>query len=223
MKLWAEDDRPREKLAIKGRKALSDAELLAILIRSGTKEKSALEISKELLENAGNNLHEFSKRNLNELCKYKGIGPAKATTILAALELGRRRKNTDPATKVKVTSSKVVFEYIKPIFADLIVEEFHLLLLNRASEIIKTVAISQGGITGTVVDGRIIFKNALEAGACYIILCHNHPSGQLKPSIQDIKLTKNLVEFGKLIDLTIIDHLIYTDNGYFSFSDERMV
>lgn len=223
IKTWAEDDRPREKFILKGRKALSDAELLAILISSGTKEKSAVDLSQELLEGSENNLKEFSRKTLSELCKYKGIGKAKALVIMAALELGRRRKDSPAQKKEKVTSSKVVYNYVKPIFEDLQIEEFHILLLNRACEIVKSVLISQGGIAATIVDGRVVFRAAIESSACGIILCHNHPSGQLSASPQDIKLTNDLSNFGRMIDLPVLDHLIYTDNGYFSFADNGML
>lgn len=223
IKTWAEDDRPREKLMLKGRKSLSDAELLAILIGSGTKEKSAVDLSQELLNESNNNLKEFSKKSINELCKIKGIGIAKALTIMAALELGRRRKDSTDTQKKKVNSSMVIFNYMKPVFDDLHIEEFHIVLLNRANEILKSVMISQGGIASTVVDGRLIFKAALDSSSCGIILCHNHPSGQLYASPQDIKLTKDLLSFGKLIDLPILDHVIFTDNGYFSFADNGIL
>ncbi|MDD2982821.1 MAG: DNA repair protein RadC [Crocinitomicaceae bacterium] len=220
IKAWAEDDRPREKLVLKGRRSLSDAELIAILIGSGSRNQTAVELAQELLDGAQNSLQEFSKKTVADLCKYKGIGDAKAITIIAAMELGRRRKESEPLKRIKVSSSKVVYDYLKPIFEDLIIEEFHIILLTHGLEIIKSVPISIGGTTGTVADGKVIFKSALDAGASNIILCHNHPSGTRKPSQQDIQLTKNLVNFGKMIGLTVIDHLIYTDNGYFSFSDE---
>lgn len=220
IKAWAEDDRPREKLLLKGRRSLSDAELIAILIGSGSRSKTAVELAQELLDEAHNSLQEFSKKTVADLCKFKGIGDAKAISIIAAMELGRRRKESEPLKRIRVSSSKVVYDYLKPIFEDLIIEEFHIILLTHGLEIIKSVPISVGGTTGTVADGKVIFKSALEAGASNIILCHNHPSGTRKPSPQDIQLTKNLVNFGKMIGLTVIDHLIYTDNGYFSFSDE---
>ncbi len=220
IKAWAEDDRPREKLLLKGRRSLSDAELIAILIGSGSRNQSAVELAQELLDHAQNSLHEFSKKTFAELCKFKGIGEAKAISILAAMELGRRRKEAEPLKRIRVNSSRVIYEYLKPIFEDLTVEEFHIILLNHALDIIKTVPISIGGTTGTIADGKVIFKNALEAGANNIVLCHNHPSGTVKPSQLDIQLTKNLVNFGNMIGLTVIDHIIYTDNGYFSFSDE---
>lgn len=220
IKAWAEDDRPREKLLLKGRRSLSDAELIAILIGSGSRSKSAVELAQELLDNAQNSLQEFSKKTFADLCKFKGIGEAKAISILAAMELGRRRKEAEPLKRIRATSSKIIYDYLKPIFEDLTVEEFHIILLNHALDIIKTVPISVGGTTGTVADGKVIFKNALEAGANNIVLCHNHPSGTRKPSQMDLNLTKNLVNFGNLIGLSVIDHIIYTDNGYFSFSDE---
>lgn len=220
IKAWAEDDRPREKLLLKGRRSLSDAELIAILIGSGSRNQTAVELAQELLDGAQNSLQEFSKKTVADLCKFKGIGDAKAITIIAAMELGRRRKESEPIKRIKVNSSKVVYDYLKPIFEDLIIEEFHIILLTHGLEIIKSVPISIGGTTGTVADGKVIFKSALEAGASNIILCHNHPSGTIKPSAQDLQLTKNLANFGQMIGLTVIDHLIYTDNGYFSFSDE---
>ena len=220
IKAWAEDDRPREKLLLKGRRSLSDAELIASLIGSGSRNQTAVELAQELLDGAHNSLQEFSKKTVVDLCKYKGIGDAKAISIIAAMELGRRRKESEPMKRIKVNSSKVVYGYLKPIFEDLIIEEFHIILLTHGLEIIKSVPISIGGTTGTVADGKVIFKSALEAGASNIILCHNHPSGTKKPSPQDIQLTKNFVNFGKMIGLTVVDHLIYTDNGYFSFSDE---
>jgi len=223
IKTWAEDDRPREKLVLKGRKTLSDAELIAILIGSGHREKSAVDLSQELLDVAGNNLKDFSKLTIADLCKFKGIGTAKAVTILAALELGRRRKDSNSSKKTKVSSSKIVYEYVKPIFEDLHIEEFHVLLLNRANEILRSIQISQGGVAGTVVDARVIFKAGIDAMASSIILVHNHPSGQMVPSPEDIKLTRELISFGKMIDLPILDHLIYTDNGYFSFADKGML
>ena len=220
IKSWAEDDRPREKLMMKGRTALSDAELLAILIGSGTKSKSAVELSQEMLEHCEFNLQEFSRLNLSELCRFKGIGEAKAITILAALELGRRRKEHKELGKIKLITSKATYEYVSTIFQDLVVEEFHIILLTRANEVIKTIKISQGGLSATVVDGKIIFKAAIDHLASTMILCHNHPSGANYPSHHDKGLTKKLVEFGKMVDLPILDHVIYTEKGYYSFADQ---
>jgi DNA repair protein RadC len=223
IKSWADDDRPREKLLNKGKSALSDAELLAILLGSGTRSKTAVELAQEILETFDNNLCHFSKASFATLCKFHGIGEAKAVTILASLELGRRRKESEPASRVKVTSSRIIYDYLKPIFEDLEHEEFHIILLGKSNDILKTIKISQGGISGTVVDGKMVFRAALDNNARSIVLCHNHPSGQNRPSGSDLKLTKDLFAFGKMIDLQILDHLIFTDNGYFSFSDEGLL
>ena len=223
IKSWAEDDRPREKMILKGRHALTDAELLAILLGSGTKTKSALDLAQEMLHNSSNNLVSFGTKTLKDLIKFKGVGEAKAITILAAIELGRRRKEVEVVKKNKINCSNDIYEYLEPLFKDIYHEEFYIILLNRANEIIHKEQISKGGIGGTIVDGKIIFKIALDHRASAIILCHNHPSGQLKPSEQDKKLTKELIQFGKMIDLLILDHIIFTDNGYFSFSDEGIL
>lgn len=219
IKNWAEDDRPREKLALKGRSALSDAELLAILLGSGSKKQSAVELAQELLHHSGNDLAIFSKLNIHDLKKFEGIGEAKAIGVIAALELGRRRKEVETKKRIKINSSQVVYDYMSSYLMDLQHEEFYILLLNRANEIIRCKQISIGGLSGTIADGKVIFKSALESGAHAIILIHNHPSGQIKPSDNDKILTKKLTEFGKYIDLPVLDHLIFTDNGYFSFAD----
>ena len=223
IKFWAEDDRPREKLALKGKGSLSDAELLAILLGSGSRNQTAVELAQDLLKHADYDLGIFSKLSLQDLKKFKGIGEAKAICILAALELGRRRKETEGKLRLKITSSKRVYEYMRSTLLDLEHEEFHILLLNRANEIMRRELVSIGGLSGTVADGKVIFKKALDFGAHAIILVHNHPSGQLKPSEMDIKLTKKLSEFGNCIDLPVLDHLIFTDNGYFSFADTGMI
>lgn len=223
IKTWAEDDRPREKLILKGRNSLSDAELLAILIGSGTREKSAVELAKEMLDFSGNNLQLFSKLTLTDLCKFKGIGEAKAITILAALELGRRRKVADKKERVQIRTSAQMYELLHTIYEDLSHEEFHIILMNRANEIIRIQKISQGGMASTIVDAKLVFKTAIDFGAATIILSHNHPSGLLVPSEKDLKVTRELVELGKILDLLIIDHIIYTDNGYFSFSDQGVL
>ena len=223
IKYWAEDDRPREKLALKGKASLSDAELLAILLGSGSRNQTAVELAQDLLKHADYDLGIFSKLSLQDLKKFKGIGEAKAICILAALELGRRRKETEGKLRLKITSSKSVYEYMRSTLLDLEHEEFHILLLNRANEIMRRELVSIGGLSGTVADGKVIFKKALDFGAHAIILVHNHPSGQLKPSEMDIKLTKKLSEFGNCIDLPVLDHLIFTDNGYFSFADTGMI
>jgi DNA repair protein RadC len=223
IKHWAEDDRPREKMILKGRSVLSDAELLAIILGSGSRDKSALELAQELLGHADNDLTRFSKYNLKEMCKFKGVGPAKAVAVVAALELGRRRRDSEPVKIQKITSSQMVYEHIRPYLQDLQHEEFFVLLLNRANEILKTERISVGGMSGTVADGKLIFRSAIEQSAHGLILIHNHPSGQLQPSDNDKSLTRKMVEFGKYIDLPVLDHVIYTDRGYYSFADQGVL
>lgn len=223
IKSWAEDDRPREKMLLKGKSALSDAELIAILLGSGTPTRSALDVAQELLMSSGNNLHLFGKMSINELKKIKGIGTAKAITISAAIELGRRRQVAADSEKTKITSSQTAFCLLKYDFQDLIHEEFFVLYLNRASYVIQKKQISVGGMAGTFVDGKIIFKTALELNATGIILAHNHPSGKLNPSEQDRRLTRHLKEFGRLIDIEVLDHLIISENGFYSFADEGMM
>lgn len=223
IKSWAEDDRPREKLLLKGRKSLSDAELVAILLGSGSREKSAVELAQEILSFSSNNLNKFGKCSFRDLIKFKGIGEAKAVTILAALELGRRRKEVELPKKLKIKKSKDIYDYLFPVFEELKHEEFYVLLVNRAIEIIHTEQISKGGLSGTIADGKIIFKIALDHYASSIIMCHNHPSGQLQPSNADVVLTNKMIDFGKMIDLPVLDHIIFTDNGYFSFADEGLM
>jgi len=220
---WAEEDRPREKLLLKGKAALTDAELIAILIGSGTRELSAVDLSKIILQKASNNLNELAKLSLNDLMKIKGIGEAKAISIAAALELGRRRKDTEGVRRPRITSSKDAYDQIRPYLLDLRHEEFWVLLLTRSNEVIRPVQISQGGVSGTVADPKIIFKAALEHLASALILVHNHPSGNLKPSEADRDLTRRLVASGKLLDIPILDHLIATDLSYLSFADEGLL
>lgn len=221
--MWAEADRPREKLMLHGRRQLTDAELVAILIGSGNRTETAVDLSKRMLTAYRNDLDAFGKAGVKELSKFKGIGEAKAITIVAALELGRRRKETVKQEVVKVGSSRDAFQYLHSDFADLNHEEFWMLLLNRANHVRSKHLISKGGQSGTVADPKIIFKTALEHQAAYIILAHNHPSGNLKPSNEDLKLTKKLVEAGKLLDLLVVDHLILTDHAYYSFCDEGLI
>jgi len=223
IKSWAEEDRPREKLLLKGRHVLSDAELIAILIGSGSRKETAVELSKRILNQFGNNLNELAKLSVKELMKFKGIGEAKAISIIAALELGRRRKETEPEKRVKIITSKDAYEYLKPNFLDLPHEEFRVLLLNRSNSIIKNELVSLGGVSGTIVDPKIIFKIALENLTSSIVLAHNHPSGNLKPSEQDIRLTKNIKQAGAILEIAVIDHLIISNEGYFSFADEGMM
>ncbi len=223
IKDWNPEDRPREKLLLKGTSALSDAELIAILIGSGTANLSAVDVSKKILLHGKNNLNELAKLSVKELMKVKGIGEAKAITIIAALELGRRRKEVDVEEKPKINTSKDAFDLIKGDLMDLPHEEFWVLLLNRASRVIKKKRVSEGGVSGTVADPRIIFKMALEELASGIVVAHNHPSGNLTPSQSDINLTKKLKEAGKLLDIQLFDHVIVGEQKYFSFADEGLV
>ena len=220
IKTWAEDDRPREKMALKGRSALSDSELLAILLGSGTRSKSAVDLAQEIMKDAQFDLNKLGKFSLNELKKFSGVGTAKAITLIAALELGRRRTETPENLPLKISSSKDVYRLLKSSFMDLQHEEFYVIGLNSGNRIIQTQLISKGGINGTVADGKVIFKHLIDMKATACIFAHNHPSGALRPSNQDISLTKRFKEFGKLVDISVLDHVIFTDNGYYSFSDE---
>lgn len=223
IKQWSEDDRPREKLLQKGRAALSDAELIAILIGSGSKNETAVDLSKRILASAGNQLNELGKLEIEQLMKFKGIGEAKAITIAAAMELGRRRRAEVALEKQKITGSKSVFEYVLPMLGELPHEEFWVLYLNNSNKIIQPVQLSKGGITGTLVDVRLAMKKALELGATSIILAHNHPSGNLQPSEADKQLTKKLKSAGEGLDIKVLDHLIVTEKAYFSFADEGLL
>jgi DNA repair protein RadC len=223
IKSWAEEDRPREKLLLKGKHALSDAELIAILISSGNTGETAVELSKRILVHVQNNLNELGKMSIKELMEFKGIGQAKAMSIVAALELGRRRRETEVLKREKITTSKDAAAIFQALLADLYHEEFWMLFLNRANLVIGKQAVSTGGMSGTVVDPKIIFKAALDHKASSIILCHNHPSGNLKPSEQDIRLTKNLIEAGRVLEIGVLDHVIVSQNGFYSFADEGMM
>src|SRR5690554_4763655 len=223
IKNWNEDDRPREKMLQKGRIALSDAELIAILIGSGSRNESAVALSQRILASANNNLSELGKRSIADLMQFKGIGEAKAITIVAAMELGRRRRGGEALERRKITSSNSVFEYFQPLIGELPHEEFWILYLNNSNKVIKSGQLSKGGITGTLVDVRLVFKEALQIGAVGIILAHNHPSGTLKPSHADIQLTKKLKIAGDGLDIKVLDHLIVTEKAYFSFADENML
>ncbi len=217
---WAEGDRPREKLLLKGRQSLSDAELIAILMGSGSRNESAVDLAKRILKASSDNLVELSKLGVKELMKFKGVGEAKAISIIAALELGKRRRGAEALERKKITSSRDVFEYFSGIFGDARWEAFYILLLNRANKVIRDIMISEGGISGTVADPKKIFKIGLEHNATSIILCHNHPSGSVKPSDADIKLTRKLRQAGEMLDMPILDHLILGDEKYYSFADE---
>lgn len=217
---WAEEDRPREKMLLKGKQALSDAELLAILIGSGTVGESAVAVAQGILASVGFNLHELGKRSLPDLKKFKGIGEAKAITIAAALELGRRRQLSDLRERPRISHSRDAFNTIAPLLTDLQHEEFWLLLLNKANEVFARQQLSTGGMSGTVVDIKMVLKAAIEAGAAAFIAIHNHPSGNLQPSQADIELTRKLKQSGAVIDMPLLDHLIVSDRGYYSFADE---
>lgn len=220
IKNWAEDDKPREKLMLKGKTSLSDAELVAILIGSGSRNESAVSLSKRILSSVDNNLNALGKLSLKQLMEFKGIGEAKAVSIAAALELGRRRRMEESLELQKITSSKAVFEIMQPIIGELPHEEFWVLYLNNSNKIIYKSQLSKGGITGTVVDVRLILKTALEQNAISVILSHNHPSGKLQASDADKEITKKLKIAGEQLDIKILDHIIITENGYFSFQDE---
>jgi len=217
---WAEEDRPREKLLIKGRANLTDAELIGILLGSGTKTLSAVDLAKQILKSVSNDLHQLAKLSVNDLTKFKGIGEAKAITIVSALELGRRRKNSEPQRFPRVSCAEEAYELMRPDLTDLPHEEFWIILLRNNSTLIKKEQVSQGGISGTLADPRIIFKKAIDVQASSMILVHNHPSGKLKPSHADIQLTKKLMAGGQLLDIHVVDHLILADESYFSFAEE---
>lgn len=223
IKAWAEEDRPREKMLLKGKAALTDSELIAILIGSGSVDENAIVLAKRILESVNNNLSELGRRSIKDLMKFKGIGEAKAITIAAALEMGRRRQFSDVMQRDSIMCSRDTFDAMLPQLIDLPHEEFWILLLNQANHIIGRTRISIGGVSGTVVDSKLIFKPAIEALATGIILVHNHPSGNLKPSGADIDLTRKLKQAGIYLDINILDHVIIAFNGYFSFADENML
>ena len=223
IKDWAEDDKPREKLLNKGPAALSNAELIAILIGSGNNEESAVALSKRIMNEVNDNFAELARLTISDLQKYKGIGEAKAITIAAALELGRRRGTSVLNEKPQVKDSKTAYILFQKELGDLNYENFFIILLNRANKVLKTVRISDGGITGTVVDQRKVFKIALDNNATSIILGHNHPSGQLTPSSADIELTKKMKAAGETLDLPVLDHIIVGDGNYYSFADEGIM
>lgn len=223
IKSWSPEDRPREKLLLKGTQALSDAELIAILIGSGTAKLSAVDVAKLILQNTSNSLHELARLSVKDLMKMKGIGEAKAITIVAALELGRRRRELEVDEKPKVNSSIDSFNLLKGDLMDLPKEEFWVLLLNRANRVIKKKRVSEGGVSGTVADPKIIFKLALEELASGIVVAHNHPSGNLNASQSDIELTRKLKEAGKFMEIQLLDHIIVAGAKYLSFADEGLI
>jgi DNA repair protein RadC len=223
IKAWAEEDRPREKLSGQGRRALTDAELIAILIGSGSRTESAVELSKRILHHYNNDLNNLGKASIAELSRFKGIGEAKAISIIAALEVGRRRNETETKVLDEVKGSKDAYNIMRRTFMDLNHEEFWILLLNRSAKVLAKELISKGGLTGTVADPKIIFNVALQHHAASIVLLHNHPSGNLTPSQLDIDLTKKIAAAGKMLDINVLDHLIVTNEGFYSFTDEGVI
>jgi len=223
IKNWSQDDQPREKLRDKGKAALSDAELVAILIGSGNRDESAVALCKRILASVDNNLSDLGKLSIKQLMAFKGIGEAKAISIAAALELGRRRRGEEALEKKKIVSSASVFELMQPVIGELPHEEFWIVYLNNSNKVIQKNQLSKGGITGTLVDIRLALKTALEVVATGIILVHNHPSGTLKPSEADKQLTLKLNTAAKSLDIKVLDHLIITEKAYFSFADEGIL
>jgi DNA repair protein RadC len=221
IKTWAEDDRPREKLLEKGRHVLS--ELIAILIGSGNREETAVGLAQRILSGSGNDLRNLAKLGVADLTKFKGIGEAKAIAIIAALELGRRRKDSETNVQEKIISSGDAFKQVKPVFMDLLHEEFWILLLSRSNHLIRREFISRGGVSGTLVDPKMVFKPALQYLASSMILCHNHPSGNLKPSEADLKITNQLREAGKSLEIPVLDHIIVAEEEYYSFADNSLI
>ncbi len=219
IKEWALEDRPREKMQYKGIASLSDAELIAILIGSGNSEQSAVDLARDILGLASNNLNKLGKLGIHDFTTLKGVGPAKAVNIMAALELGRRRKSAELNSDQKIKSSNDVYTIFHPLLSDLSHEEFWIIYLNRSNRIISRLRISQGGISGTITDVRIIMKKGLELLASSIVICHNHPSGNKEPSEADIRITGKIKEAAAFFDISLLDHIIVTDNGYFSFAD----
>ena len=219
----SEEDRPREKLLLKGRQSLTDAELLAIILGSGNKDQNAVELAQTILLEAQNKLNELAKFSVNDLMKFKGVGEAKAINVISALELGRRRKSEIVQRKPKITCSSDAYEIISAELLDLYHEEFWLLLLNRANEVMKKIKVGTGGVSGVMVDPKIVFSKALEHLTSSIILIHNHPSGNLKPSEADKSITNKIIEGGKVLEIAVLDHLIFTNHGYYSFADEGIL
>jgi DNA repair protein RadC len=223
IRTWNEDDRPREKLILKGKKSLSDAELIAILLGSGSKNEDAVSLAKRILANNSNSLNQLAKQSIDELKKFKGVGEAKAINIVAALELGRRKKELTFEEQPRISSPKTAYEILRGYFEDLQHEEFRALFLNRANRVISNFLVSSGGVSGTVVDSKILFKEAILKTASGIVLAHNHPSGNLKPSNQDISVTNKIAEICKHFDMNLLDHLIISPKGFFSFSENNLI
>ncbi|MBN1986206.1 MAG: DNA repair protein RadC [Prolixibacteraceae bacterium] len=223
IKEWAVEDRPREKMLAKGPRFLSDAELIAILIGSGNLDETAVELSRRILTSVGNNLADLGRKGVDYLKTFNGIGEAKAVSIVAALELGKRRKEAEVFIKKKITGSKDAAEYFQPLLGDLNHEEFWILLLDRGNKIIDSFMVSQGGISGTVIDVRLILKSAIEKFASALILCHNHPSGTMQASDADLKITQKIKNAANLMDISVLDHIIIGQNSYLSLADEGIL
>ena len=223
IKEWAAEDRPREKMMLNGSRALSDAELVAILIGSGNPEETAVELSRRILISVDNNLNELGRKTIEYLCEFKGIGEAKAVNIMAALELGRRRKSLDNPEKIQISGSRDVAEIFIPLIGDLEIEEFWILLLNRSNKVVHKFMTSMGGLTSTIIDVRAILRKALEKSATSMILCHNHPSGNLLPSDADLAITRKIKDAGVIMDIRVLDHLVITQTSYYSFADNGIL
>lgn len=223
IKEWAVEDRPREKLLTNGQRSLTDAELIAILIGSGNLDETAVELARRILTSAGNNLNELGRKGIDDLKQFNGIGEAKAVSIVAALELGRRRKDAEVFIKKKITGSKDAADFFQPMLGDLPHEEFWVLLLDRGNKILDSFMVSQGGISGTVIDVRIILKKALDKLASALILSHNHPSGTLQASDADMKITRKIKNSAELMDISVLDHIIIGQNSYLSLADEGLL
>ena len=223
IKFLAEDDRPRQKFLLKGKNSLSDAELLAIIMGSGNREDSAVELGRKILDSVQNNWHNLSLLQISDLMKFKGIGEAKAISIATALEIGRRKASQEVPEKIQISSSSDLFKVLHPFLGDLQTEEFWAVFLNQSNRIVGKSRLSAGGINQSVVDVRILFKTALENLATGVVIAHNHPSGNLKPSQEDLKITKQISEAGKILNIQMLDHLIITQNSYLSFADENLL
>ncbi|MEE9373516.1 MAG: DNA repair protein RadC [Saprospiraceae bacterium] len=223
IKSWSEEDRPREKLILKGRNALSNSELIAILLGSGSKDESAVSLAQRILKSVDNNLNKLGLLELHDFTKFKGIGPAKAISLMAGLELGRRRNAITSGSKPIISCSHDAYSYIYPKLQDLKHEEMHIIYLNRRNQVIKDEKLFKGGVSSTVVDVKIIFNKTIQLLASSIILVHNHPSGNIEPSKADLRLTEKLVEAGRLLDTEVCDHLIITEKGYYSFKDQKLL
>ncbi|WP_303849411.1 DNA repair protein RadC [Apibacter mensalis] len=223
IKSLAEEERPREKLLLKGKQSLSDAELLAIILGSGSKSESSITLAQRILSSVNHNWNELAKLTIRDLCKFNGVGKVKAIEIITSLEIGRRKSLQQALKKEKISSSKDAYNILQPIIGDLMIEEFWVIYLSRSNKILSKEKISQGGITGTMVDNRLIFKHAIELNAVSLIISHNHPSGNIQPSNSDIQITHEIKKAGNLLNITLMDHLIVTQTSFFSFADENLL